>query len=100
MLVYMGDSLLSMCKSPPAAAQALMRRRRRRKQKMEMHGACKRPRNSMVRKVKTLKKLVPKGNSALGLDGLFRETADYILFLEAQVQVMQIMVNVLSGSNH
>ncbi|KAF5192783.1 Transcription factor upbeat1 [Thalictrum thalictroides] len=58
----------------------------------------RRTRNGMVRKVKTLKKLVPNGNS-MSLDGLFRETADYILSLELQVKIMQIMVSVLNGSN-
>ncbi|KAF7818120.1 transcription factor UPBEAT1 [Senna tora] len=47
--------------------------------------------NIIDRKVRTLKRLVPKAES-LGLDGLFRETAHYILSLQMRVRVMQIMV--------
>ncbi|GAV91136.1 hypothetical protein CFOL_v3_34535 [Cephalotus follicularis] len=54
--------------------------------------------NRIQRKVRTLKKLVPMGKP-IGLDGLFRETADYILSLQMRVEVMQIMVNVLAGSD-
>ncbi|KAK9201992.1 hypothetical protein WN944_017201 [Citrus x changshan-huyou] len=55
------------------------------------------PATVIEKKVKTLKKLIPNGEP-LGLDGLFRETADYILALQMRVKVMQIMVNVLTGS--
>ncbi|KDP28282.1 hypothetical protein JCGZ_14053 [Jatropha curcas] len=50
------------------------------------------------RRVRTLKKLVPRSES-MGLEGLFRETADYILTLQMRVKVMQIMVKVLAGSS-
>ncbi|MCL7033938.1 hypothetical protein MKW94_023482 [Papaver nudicaule] len=56
-------------------------------------------RRGMEGKVKTLKKLVPGGKSSMGLDGLFIETADYIIALQMQVKVMKIMVNVLANSN-
>ncbi|WOG87241.1 hypothetical protein DCAR_0206464 [Daucus carota subsp. sativus] len=56
----------------------------------------RRPGNGVESKVKTLKKLVPGCNDAIGLDGVFRETADYILGLEMRVRVMQVMVKVLS----
>ncbi|CAK9152878.1 unnamed protein product [Ilex paraguariensis] len=58
----------------------------------------RRPRSAVEKKVKTLKKLIPDGES-MGLDGLFRETADYILSLQMRVRVMQIMVKVLSDSD-
>ncbi|XP_049348343.1 transcription factor UPBEAT1 [Solanum verrucosum] len=51
------------------------------------------------RKVRVLKKLIPINCEDLGLEGIFRETADYILALEMRVKVMQDMVNVLSPSN-
>lgn len=54
--------------------------------------------NEVERKVKTLKKLVPKSESR-GIEGLFRETADYILALEMKIKVMQVMVKVLTGSS-
>ncbi|CAL0300656.1 unnamed protein product [Lupinus luteus] len=50
------------------------------------------------RKVRTLKRLVPNSES-LELDGLFRETTDYILALQTRVRIMQVMVNVLKGSD-
>ncbi|OIV91397.1 hypothetical protein TanjilG_02015 [Lupinus angustifolius] len=50
------------------------------------------------RKVRTLKKLVPNSES-LELDGLFRETADYILALQTRVRIMKVLVNVLTGSD-
>ncbi|ERN03302.1 hypothetical protein AMTRI_Chr02g219860 [Amborella trichopoda] len=51
------------------------------------------------RRVEALKKLVPNGESE-GLDGLFRETADYITCLQMQVKVMQIMVDFFSDSSN
>ncbi|XP_044492762.1 transcription factor UPBEAT1 [Mangifera indica] len=59
--------------------------------------SSRRPANGIQRRVKILKKLIPNSEST-GLDGLFRETADYILALEMRVKVMQIMVKVLGGS--
>ncbi|MBA0834563.1 hypothetical protein Goarm_006905 [Gossypium armourianum] len=52
----------------------------------------------IVKKVKTLKKLIPN-NGSMGLDGLFRDTAEYILSLQMRIKVMQIMVNVLTDSD-
>ncbi|KAL4318177.1 hypothetical protein GQ457_18G022280 [Hibiscus cannabinus] len=50
----------------------------------------------LQRKVKRLKKLVPS-REAVGLEGLFRETAEYILCLQMRVKVMQVMVKVLTA---
>ncbi|OMO81545.1 hypothetical protein COLO4_23526 [Corchorus olitorius] len=57
--------------------------------------------NPIEKKIKTLKKLIPNNDELepMGLDGLFRETADYILSLQMRVKVMQIMVKVLTGSD-
>ncbi|XVF43856.1 hypothetical protein PTKIN_Ptkin02bG0073600 [Pterospermum kingtungense] len=57
----------------------------------------RRPVTSTEKKLKTLKRLIPN-NESMGLDGLFRDTADYILCLQMKVKVMQIMVKVLTGS--
>ncbi|KAF3436561.1 hypothetical protein FNV43_RR23653 [Rhamnella rubrinervis] len=62
-------------------------------------GGSRRRANGIERRVRTLKRLVPNSNSdSIGLDALFRETADYILSLQMRVRVMQIMVKVLSGT--
>ncbi|XXG84529.1 hypothetical protein AAC387_Pa10g2032 [Persea americana] len=50
------------------------------------------------RRVRTLQKLLPNVKS-MDMEGLLMEAADYILRLEMQVKVMQIMVKVLSNSN-
>lgn len=52
----------------------------------------------VVRKVRTLKKLVPNSRETKGLDGLFRETADYILALQMRIHFMQVMVSGLSST--
>ena len=58
----------------------------------------RRPVNPIKKKLKTLKKLIPN-NESMGLDGLLRETAEYILSLQMRIEVMQIMVKVLTDSN-
>ncbi|XP_022735107.1 transcription factor UPBEAT1-like [Durio zibethinus] len=58
----------------------------------------RRPVNHIEEKVKTLKKLIPNSES-MGLDGLLRETAEYILSLQMKVNVLQIMVRLLTGPN-
>ncbi|KAF8039729.1 hypothetical protein BT93_B2063 [Corymbia citriodora subsp. variegata] len=50
------------------------------------------------RRVRTLKTLIPNGE-AMGLEGLFRETAEYILALEMRVKMMQMVVDMFSGSS-
>ncbi|KAI5336240.1 hypothetical protein L3X38_015507 [Prunus dulcis] len=56
--------------------------------------------NGIQRRVKTLKRLIPKTDSSTGLDGLFRETADYILSLQSRVRLLQIMVQALAPGSH
>nr|KYP74723.1 Transcription factor bHLH151 family [Cajanus cajan] len=72
--------------------------RRPRRILMKRRGASRRGSNGIRRRVRTLKSLVPNSDS-LGLDGLFRETASYILSLQTRVKVMQVMVKVLTGSD-
>ncbi|KAE9617514.1 hypothetical protein Lalb_Chr03g0036161 [Lupinus albus] len=52
--------------------------------------------SGIQRRVRTLKKLIPK-NQSIGLEGLYRETAQYILSLQMKVKAMQFMVNTLTG---
>ncbi|KAK6941108.1 hypothetical protein RJ641_030639 [Dillenia turbinata] len=73
-------------------------RRRTRTRRALQDGPRRRPINGIERRVGTLKKLVPNSES-MGLDGLFQETADYILSLQMRVKIMQIMVKVLSDSD-
>lgn len=49
-------------------------------------------------RVRTLKTLIPNGES-MGLEGLFQETAEYILSLEMRVKMMQMVVDMFSGSS-
>ncbi|KAI4349757.1 hypothetical protein L6164_010317 [Bauhinia variegata] len=65
-----------------------------------VEGSRRRRRRScgIERRVRTLKRLLPSSES-VGLDGLFRETADYILSLQMRMRVMQIVVEVLTGSD-
>ncbi|KAJ8620515.1 hypothetical protein MRB53_029044 [Persea americana] len=67
------------------------------KRRASLEGSRK-PLNGVERRIKVLQKLLPNGSS-MGLDGLFMMAADYILCLEMQVKVMQIMVNIVSDSN-
>ncbi|KAL3533242.1 hypothetical protein ACH5RR_006763 [Cinchona calisaya] len=55
--------------------------------------------NGIERKVRILKKLVPNSDSQ-EMDTLYQQTADYIIALQTRVKAMQIMVNLLSGSDH
>ncbi|MED6127017.1 hypothetical protein PIB30_084050 [Stylosanthes scabra] len=62
-------------------------------------GGANKASNGIQRRVRRLKSLIPNsGDSNMGLDGLFRETANYILSLQTRVRVMQVMVKVLTGS--
>ncbi|XP_057782242.1 transcription factor UPBEAT1 [Salvia miltiorrhiza] len=56
------------------------------------------PRNAVERKVRTLKKLIPNCES-MGVERLFRETAEYIVALQRRVKVMQTVVDALSSAS-
>ncbi|EYU46826.1 hypothetical protein ABFS82_04G005900 [Erythranthe guttata] len=58
---------------------------------------CIRPINAIERKVRILKKLIPN-SEYMGVETLFRETADYIVALQMRAKAMQIMVDALSAS--
>ncbi|KAJ1424916.1 hypothetical protein SESBI_11310 [Sesbania bispinosa] len=75
------------------------RRSRTKRVLMKRRGGSRRGSNSngIQRRVRTLKSLIPNSNNSMGLDGLFRDTADYILALQTRVRVMQVMVEVLTG---
>lgn len=58
-------------------------------------GPSRRPIKGIGKRVQTLKRLVPNGESK-GLYGLFNLAADYILRLQMKVKAMQMMVKLLS----
>lgn len=71
------------------------------KRRYRLQGSTRPAANVSEKRVRVLRKLVPstKEYSEEGLDGLFRDTNDYILALEMRVKVMQIMVKALSGGS-
>ncbi|XP_059646029.1 transcription factor UPBEAT1-like [Cornus florida] len=58
----------------------------------------RRPVYGIERKVRTLKKLVPNGKSK-PLDGLFRDTNNYIVLLQTRVKVMKMMIQLCSKTD-
>ncbi|KAL5704181.1 hypothetical protein ACHQM5_022642 [Ranunculus cassubicifolius] len=50
-------------------------------------------------KLEALKNLIPVKNEEMKADQLFEETADYIVFLKTQVEVLQRLID-LYGSNN
>lgn len=72
--------------------------RRPRRILMKRRGGSRRGVNGIQRRVRKLKRLLPNSDS-MELDGLFKETADYILSLQTKVRVMQVMVEVFTGSD-
>ncbi|GAB4830594.1 hypothetical protein Ancab_020360 [Ancistrocladus abbreviatus] len=66
------------------------------KRRATQEGSRRRHVDRIEEKVRILKKLIPNTNSG-GLEGLFRDAANYIMSLQMRVRVMQIMVDALSG---
>ncbi|KAI8574848.1 hypothetical protein RHMOL_Rhmol01G0385600 [Rhododendron molle] len=65
----------------------------RRLRKTRLHRSCTSIKPAQIR-IRTLRKLVPTSGSwsTGGLDGLFKEAADYIVSLQIRVKAMQVMV--------
>ncbi|KVH94526.1 transcription factor UPBEAT1 [Cynara cardunculus var. scolymus] len=82
----------------PTRNNALKMIKRRRLRRVGQEGSRRATTMAIERKVRTLKKLIPKGESTIGLDGLFRETAEYISNLQMRVRIMQAVVDALSNS--
>nr|XP_009774609.1 PREDICTED: transcription factor UPBEAT1 [Nicotiana sylvestris] len=70
------------------------------KRKVRLEGSRRSENHEIGRKIRVLKKLIPNCEASMGVEGIFRETADYILDLQMRVKVMQIMVNMLSASSN
>ncbi|GMJ03670.1 hypothetical protein HRI_004036200 [Hibiscus trionum] len=56
------------------------------------------PQSSVETKLRTLRKLIHSDGS-MGFEGLFVETAEYILSLQMKIKAMEIMVRALSVCN-
>ncbi|CAL0333421.1 unnamed protein product [Lupinus luteus] len=67
----------------------------RKKRTLLVEGS-RRQAKEIQRRVRTLKRLIPN-NQSMGLDGLYKETFDYILSLQMKVKAMQLMVQTLTG---
>jgi len=75
------------------------KKRVKRRTSMKRRIGSRRGSYGIQRRVRTLKRLIPNSDESIGLDGLFRETANYILSLQNRVSVMKVMVEVLTGSD-
>ncbi|OIW21445.1 hypothetical protein TanjilG_03577 [Lupinus angustifolius] len=73
-----------------------MRRRILMKRKTLTIEGSRKQASGIQRRVRALKKLIPN-NKSIGLEGLYIETAQYILSLQMKVKAMQFMVNTLTG---
>ncbi|CAI9300431.1 unnamed protein product [Lactuca saligna] len=81
----------------PTRNNTLKMRKRQRVRRAASHRGSRRATTRVIeRKVRTLKKLIPNGESSIGLDGLFIETAEYITNLQRRVRIMQAVVDALS----
>lgn len=65
------------------------------KKPRRVSGRCSDAGGGVGRKIRALQELVPNGE-AMEVEGLFREAANYIVCLQVQVQVMQMMLGELS----
>lgn len=64
-----------------------------------MEGKCKS--NKLSQKLKALKNLIPSQNEdEVKPDQLFKETADYIVFLRTRVLILQKLVEFYGNNNN
>ncbi|CAN6700124.1 unnamed protein product [Malus baccata var. baccata] len=80
----------------------ILKKKKKKKKKTEtrLQSAGRRSNNiGIKRRVKTLKRLIPNSDDSMGLDGLFRDTADYILSLQTRVRLMQMMVQAFAAGS-
>ncbi|PIN15567.1 hypothetical protein CDL12_11810 [Handroanthus impetiginosus] len=87
-----------LCRNRVSMKNTKCRRRMLMKRRARSDRSNIRARNAIERKVRILKKLINPKGEFMGVERLFMETADYIVALQMRVKVMQIMVNVLAGS--
>ncbi|CAN6572615.1 unnamed protein product [Malus baccata var. baccata] len=76
----------------------ILKKKKKKKTETRLQSAGRRSNNiGIKRRVKTLKRLIPNSDDSMGLDGLFRDTADYILSLQTRVRLMQMMVQAFAA---
>ncbi|CAK9322308.1 unnamed protein product [Citrullus colocynthis] len=69
------------------------------KKKLEMSSRSLRSEKRIcLKRIRRLRKMFPKSES-MELNGLFKETADYIVWLQMKVRMMQALVHILNGSD-
>lgn len=69
------------------------------KKKLEMSSRSSRSEKRIcLKRIRRLRKMIPKSES-MELNGLFKETADYIVWLQMKVRMMQALVHILNGSD-
>nr|XP_004496369.1 transcription factor UPBEAT1-like [Cicer arietinum] len=96
---YLWSKVLEAQSKKVEVTKKRMKSRRTRRISMKRRIGCRRGSYGIQRRVRTLKSLIPNSDDSIGLDGLFRETANYILSLQTRVRVMQVMVEVLNESD-
>ncbi|KAK4768231.1 hypothetical protein SAY87_003372 [Trapa incisa] len=88
-----GSKFLMRRSSSPSSSMGKRGRKR-----VHIRRSGRRSWSRIEKRVRMLKRLVPNiDQRRVGLEGLFVDTADYILSLEARVRTMQIMVDRLSA---
>ena len=95
---YLWSKVLASQAKKEKVIKKSVKSRRPRRILMKRRVGSRRGANGIQRRVRTLKRLIPNSDN-MGLDGLFRDTANYILSLQTRVRVMQVRVKVLTGSD-
>nr|XP_043637464.1 uncharacterized protein LOC122608422 [Erigeron canadensis] len=95
---HSSNSAIMKPKRIPTRNNTLKLMKRRRVRRAGQEGYRRSTTTVIEKKVRTLKKLIPNGEASVGLDGLFRETAEYISNLQIRVGLMQAVVDALSNS--
>ncbi|KAI3819209.1 hypothetical protein L1987_13034 [Smallanthus sonchifolius] len=93
---HSNSTIMKTRRNPTRNTNALKMMKRKRARRAGQDGS--RRLIMIEKKVRTLKKLIPNSRSTGGLDGLFKETAEYISNLQMRVRIMQAVVDVFSNS--
>ena len=76
-----------------------MKKATRRTRRRQMEEKCK-SKKKLSQKLKALKNLIPSNNGdEVKTDELFKETADYIVFLRTRVLILQKLVEIYGNNS-